>query len=103
VRPELGAPADQVGEPFVPLGGQSRGFGKGAQHLPPTVSGRPDLGVDRVDHQVEQFLPAAVKEYEREMFECTSAAARMSADMQELLMSPDAAGKMLAFFQPSGR
>ncbi|MEV6232677.1 FAD-dependent monooxygenase [Saccharopolyspora shandongensis] len=45
-------------------------------------------------------FPAAVKEYEREMFERTSAAARMSADMQELLMSPDAAQKMLAFFQP---
>jgi 2-polyprenyl-6-methoxyphenol hydroxylase-like FAD-dependent oxidoreductase len=45
-------------------------------------------------------FPAAVKEYEREMFERTSAAARMSADMQELLTSPDAAQKMLAFFQP---
>jgi 2-polyprenyl-6-methoxyphenol hydroxylase-like FAD-dependent oxidoreductase len=45
-------------------------------------------------------FPAAAKEYEREMFERTSAAARMSADMQELLMSPDAAQKMLAFFQP---
>lgn len=45
-------------------------------------------------------LPAAVEEYEREMFERTSAAARMSADVQELLMSPDAARKMLAFFQP---
>jgi 2-polyprenyl-6-methoxyphenol hydroxylase-like FAD-dependent oxidoreductase len=45
-------------------------------------------------------FPAAVKEYEREMFERTSAAARMSADMQELLMSPDAGQKMLAFFQP---
>ncbi|MFJ6571384.1 FAD-dependent oxidoreductase [Streptomyces sp. NPDC091292] len=45
-------------------------------------------------------LPAAVKEYEREMFERTSAAARMSADMHELLTSPDAAQKMLAFFQP---
>ena len=44
--------------------------------------------------------PAAVKEYEREMFERTSAAARMSADMKELLMSPDAAQKLLAFFQP---
>lgn len=44
--------------------------------------------------------PAAVTEYEREMFERTSAAARMSADMQELLTSPDAAQKMLAFFQP---
>jgi 2-polyprenyl-6-methoxyphenol hydroxylase-like FAD-dependent oxidoreductase len=45
-------------------------------------------------------LPTAVKKYEREMFERTSAAARMSADMKELLMSPDAAQKMLAFFQP---
>jgi 2-polyprenyl-6-methoxyphenol hydroxylase-like FAD-dependent oxidoreductase len=45
-------------------------------------------------------FPAAVKEYEREMFERTSAAARMSADMQELLTTPDAAQKMLAFFQP---
>ncbi len=46
-------------------------------------------------------LPAAVEEYEREMFERTSAAARTSADMKELLMSPDAAQKLLAFFQPS--
>lgn len=44
--------------------------------------------------------PAAISEYEREMFERTSAVARMSADMQELLTSPDAAQKMLAFFQP---
>lgn len=45
-------------------------------------------------------FPAAVKEYEREMFERTSAAARMSTEMQELLMSPDAAQRLLAFFQP---
>ncbi|WP_181774948.1 FAD-dependent oxidoreductase [Amycolatopsis pittospori] len=45
-------------------------------------------------------FPAAVKEYEREMFERTGAAARMSAEMQELLMSPDAARRLLAFFQP---
>ncbi len=44
--------------------------------------------------------PAAVKEYEREMFERTGAAARASADMKELLMSPDAAKRLLAFFQP---
>ncbi|MFE3250425.1 FAD-dependent oxidoreductase [Streptomyces sp. NPDC059209] len=44
--------------------------------------------------------PAAVREYEREMFERTGAAARMSADIHELLMSPDAARRMLAFFQP---
>jgi 2-polyprenyl-6-methoxyphenol hydroxylase-like FAD-dependent oxidoreductase len=46
-------------------------------------------------------FPAAVQEYEREMFERTGAAARMSADMQELLMSPDASRRMLEFFQPS--
>ncbi|WP_227982243.1 FAD-dependent oxidoreductase [Nocardia spumae] len=43
---------------------------------------------------------AAVAAYEREMFERTSAAARMSADIQQVLMAPDAARKMLAFFQP---
>ena len=45
-------------------------------------------------------FPAAIKEYEREMFERTGAVARKSADMKELLMSPDAAQKLLAFFQP---
>ncbi|WP_017236412.1 FAD-dependent oxidoreductase [Streptomyces sp. SS] len=44
-------------------------------------------------------FPVAVEEYEREMFERTGAAARMSADLQEVLMSPDAARRMLAFFQ----
>lgn len=43
---------------------------------------------------------AAVEEYEREMFERTGAAARMSADMQELLMSRDAGRRLLEFFQP---
>ncbi|MYU06688.1 FAD-dependent monooxygenase [Streptomyces sp. SID8366] len=47
-------------------------------------------------------FPAAVAEYEREMFERTGAAARMSARMKEMLTSPDAARKMLAFFQPGG-
>jgi 2-polyprenyl-6-methoxyphenol hydroxylase-like FAD-dependent oxidoreductase len=45
--------------------------------------------------------PAAVKEYESEMFERTSAAARQSARTQEILTSPDASQTMLAFFQPS--
>jgi len=45
-------------------------------------------------------FPAAVKEYEREMFERTSAAGRQSARIQEILTSPDASQKMLAFFQP---
>ncbi|MFI6430685.1 FAD-dependent oxidoreductase [Rhodococcus oryzae] len=45
-------------------------------------------------------FPAAVSEYEREMFDRTGAAARMSTRMQEILMSPDASRRMLAFFQP---
>ncbi|WP_063035941.1 FAD-dependent oxidoreductase [Nocardia grenadensis] len=48
-------------------------------------------------------FPTAVAEYEREMFERTSAAARMSADMQELLMSPDACQRLLEFFQTDPR
>jgi len=43
--------------------------------------------------------PVAVNEYEREMFERTSAAAQQSAHMQEILTAPDASQKMLAFFQ----
>ncbi|MFF3574267.1 FAD-dependent oxidoreductase [Nocardia jiangxiensis] len=46
-------------------------------------------------------FPTAVEEYEREMFERTGAAARMSAQMQELLNAPDAAQRLLAFFQPA--
>ncbi len=45
-------------------------------------------------------FPAAVKEYEHEMFERTSAAARQSARMQDMLAAPDAAHRMLAFFRP---
>jgi 2-polyprenyl-6-methoxyphenol hydroxylase-like FAD-dependent oxidoreductase len=46
-------------------------------------------------------IPAAVAEYEREMFERTGAVARKSAEMKEMLMAPDAAQKLLAFFRPS--
>lgn len=45
-------------------------------------------------------FPAAIKEYEHEMFDRTGAVAQRSADMKELLMSPDAAQRLLAFFQP---
>ncbi|MFS4091809.1 FAD-dependent oxidoreductase [Streptomyces sp. AF1A] len=45
-------------------------------------------------------LPAAVREYEREMFARTSAAGRQSALIHDILTSPDAGRKMLAFFQP---
>ncbi|MEV0096016.1 FAD-dependent monooxygenase [Streptomyces sp. NPDC050738] len=56
------------------------------------------LGLALAAHRDD--FPAAVAAYEREMFERAGAAARMSADMQELLMSPDAAQRLLAFFQP---
>lgn len=52
------------------------------------------LAADPDDHS------AAVQEYEREMYERTSGAARMSANMQDLLMSPDASRRLLEFFQP---
>ncbi|WP_225887251.1 hypothetical protein [Streptomyces canus] len=107
MRSELRSSTEQVREPFVLVSGLPGGFGKRAQHLPPVVSDGPDLGIGPDGHHVEQLLlahpddfPAAVEEYEREMFERPSAAARMSADIQELLTSPDAAQKMLAFFQP---
>ncbi len=45
-------------------------------------------------------FPAAVKEYETEMFERAGTVGRMSADMKELLMSPDASRRLLEFFQP---
>ncbi len=45
-------------------------------------------------------LPTAVKAYESEMFERTGAAARMSERVQKLMTGPDAARKMLAFFEP---
>ncbi|MEV4054234.1 NAD(P)/FAD-dependent oxidoreductase [Amycolatopsis sp. NPDC049688] len=56
------------------------------------------LALALVAHPDDQA--AAIEEYEREMFERTGAAARMSAGMQELLMSPDAAQRLLEFFQP---
>ncbi|MEU1200000.1 FAD-dependent monooxygenase [Streptomyces sp. NPDC005813] len=45
-------------------------------------------------------FPAAVKEYEAEMFERTSVAGRQSAHIQDILASPEAGRTMLAFFQP---
>ncbi|MEU4745479.1 FAD-dependent monooxygenase [Actinosynnema sp. NPDC023658] len=41
----------------------------------------------------------AVADYEREMFDRTGPVARMCADLQEMLMAPDAAQRMLAFFR----
>lgn len=44
-------------------------------------------------------LATAVKEYEGEMFERAGAIGRASAEMKEMLMSPDAAQRLLAFFR----
>lgn len=42
--------------------------------------------------------PAAIAEYEAEMFERTGAAARESAHVQEIIAAPDSARRLLAFF-----
>lgn len=42
----------------------------------------------------------AVTDYEREMFQRTSATAQQSAHMQQLLASPDASQQILSFFSP---
>ncbi|RKT51774.1 FAD-dependent oxidoreductase [Saccharothrix australiensis] len=80
-------------------------LGDAAHLMPPVGEGAnmalldgASLGLALAAHPDDH--PTAVAEYEREMFERTAAAARMSADVHELLMSPDAARKMLAFFQP---
>ncbi|MFI9818692.1 FAD-dependent oxidoreductase [Saccharothrix variisporea] len=44
-------------------------------------------------------IPTAIKDYEREMFDRTSTAARMSARIHEMLCAPDASRRMLTFFR----
>jgi hypothetical protein len=51
----------------------------------------------RVRIYLSFYETAAVETCEREMFERTSAAARQSARVQEVLAAPDASQKMLAF------
>ncbi|MGC7093291.1 FAD-dependent oxidoreductase [Amycolatopsis lurida] len=79
--------------------------GDAAHLMPPVGEGAnmalldgAQLGLELAAHPDD--FPAAVEKYEHEMFDRTGAAARMSADVQEMLMSPDASRKMLAFFQP---
>ncbi|MCF2532125.1 FAD-dependent oxidoreductase [Yinghuangia soli] len=80
-------------------------LGDAAHLMPPVGEGANQalldgalLGLALAAHPDDQA--AAVKAYEGEMFARTSAAARQSAFVQELLSAPDAARTMLAFFQP---
>ncbi|EFC84803.1 NAD(P)/FAD-dependent oxidoreductase [Parafrankia sp. EUN1f] len=80
-------------------------LGDAAHLMPPVGQGAnmalldgAQLGLALAAHPGD--LPAAVEEYEREMFARTSAAARRSAAVQEMLTAPDASRRMLAFFQP---
>ncbi|QNS05242.1 FAD-dependent oxidoreductase [Streptomyces xanthii] len=79
--------------------------GDAAHLMPPVGEGAnmalldgAELGLALAAHPGD--FAAAVRTYEREMFERTGAAARMSTDLQNMLTAPDAARKMLAFFQP---
>ncbi|MFD8911887.1 FAD-dependent oxidoreductase [Streptomyces sp. NPDC059575] len=79
--------------------------GDAAHLMPPTGEGANMalldgalLGLALAAHPDD--FPAAVKEYEREMFERTGAIGRQCARIHDMLMAPDAAQRMLAFFQP---
>ncbi|MYQ49350.1 FAD-dependent monooxygenase [Streptomyces sp. SID4985] len=79
--------------------------GDAAHLMPPTGEGANMalldgalLGLALAAHPDD--FPAAVKEYEREMFERTDAIGRQCARIHDMLMAPDAAQRMLAFFQP---
>jgi len=81
-------------------------LGDAAQLMPPVGQGANMamldgalLGLALAAHPND--FPSAVKEYEREMHQRTTAAGWQSAHIQEILTSPDASQKMLAFFQPS--
>ncbi|MEU4150585.1 FAD-dependent monooxygenase [Streptomyces sp. NPDC026659] len=79
--------------------------GDAAHLMPPTGEGANMalldgalLGLALAAHPDD--VPAAVKEYEREMFERTGAIGRQCERIHDMLMAPDAAQRMLAFFQP---
>lgn len=80
-------------------------LGDAAHLMPPVGEGANMALLDGavLGHALAAHLddfPCAVKEYEREMFERTSAAARMCARVQDMLMAPDASRRVLEFFQP---
>ncbi|MCX4092935.1 FAD-dependent oxidoreductase [Nocardia sp. alder85J] len=56
------------------------------------------LGLALAEHPHD--VRTAVAGHEREMFDRTGAVARQSARMQQTLAAPDAARRLLAFFQP---
>lgn len=81
-------------------------LGDAAHLMPPVGEGANQAMLDGA--QLGRALAAhpddhttAVEEYEREMFERTGAAARMSAATQEMLMAPDASRRLLEFFSPA--
>lgn len=115
--PELIAACDDAVRPWVistlPVGltWPSRSdvtlLGDAAHVMPPVGQGANAalldgalLGLALAEHRDDQ--PAAVAAYEREMHARTRAVAQMSAQMQDLLASPGASHRLLAFFQGQG-
>jgi hypothetical protein len=124
VRAEERSPADEVGEPLVPQGGQPGAVGGAGHRAAPVLAWfrERDLAVDLVDHEVEQLRlsgEVAVESHgpgveggadlaQRDAVEVlgvgerTAAVARESAAIQELVMAPDAAQRLVDFFTAVG-